>query len=148
VVRGVTSRLRADRIPVDALYLDIDYQNKNRPFTVDTDRFPDMAKLLSDLKTMHIHTVLITDLHIANLPNADYFPYDEGIRGDHFVKNPDGTVYTGMVWPGPSVFPDFTRKASRDWWGSLYRDFYAKGCSGPHRRARISDAHGEPARDS
>ncbi|WP_343521471.1 TIM-barrel domain-containing protein, partial [Sphingomonas sp.] len=30
----------------------------------------------------------------------------------------------------PSVFPDFTRKASRDWWGGLYKDFVAAGIAG------------------
>jgi hypothetical protein len=37
-------------------------------------------------------------------------PYDSGITGDEFVKNPDGSVYVGDVWPGKSVFPDFTRQ--------------------------------------
>jgi alpha-glucosidase len=129
-LREIASRLRSDHIPTDVLYLDIDYQKKNRPFTVDTDAFPDLAKLLADMKAQQFHTVLITDLHIANLPNADYAPYDEGIKGDHFLKNPDGTIYTGIVWPGPAVFPDFTRKASRDWWGSLYRNFYSMGAAG------------------
>ena len=129
-LRQVASRLRADRIPTDVLYLDIDYQNKNRPFTVDTKAFPDLAKLLADMKAQQFHTVLITDLHIAKLPNADYAPYDEGIKGDHFVKNPDGTVYSGVVWPGPAVFPDFTRSASREWWGTLYKHFYSIGADG------------------
>ena len=129
-LRQIASRLRADRIPADVLYLDIDYQTKNRPFTVDTDAFPDFAKLLSDMKAQQFHTVLITDLHIANLPNADYAPYDEGIQGDHFLKNPDGTIYTGIVWPGPAVFPDFTHQPSREWWGTLYKNFYALGAAG------------------
>jgi alpha-glucosidase len=129
-LRQIATRLRADRIPADVLYLDIDYQKKNRPFTVDTDAFPDFAKLLSDMKAQQFHTVLITDLHIANLPNADYAPYDQGIKGDHFLKNPDGTIYTGIVWPGPAVFPDFTRESSREWWGSLYKNFYSIGAAG------------------
>jgi alpha-glucosidase len=37
------------------------------------------------------------------------------MAGDHFVKNPDGSVYSGRVWPGPSVFPDFTRQQTRAW---------------------------------
>ena len=31
---------RKRKIPADILYLDIDYQEKNRPFTVDRERFP------------------------------------------------------------------------------------------------------------
>jgi alpha-glucosidase len=129
-LRQVANKLRAERIPADVLYLDIDYQKKNRPFTVNTEAFPDFPKMLADLKAQQFHTVLITDLHIAKLPNADYTPYDEGMKGDHFVKNSDGSVYSGIVWPGPAVFPDFTRKASREWWGSLYKEFYSEGVAG------------------
>jgi alpha-glucosidase len=46
------------------------------------------------------------------------------------VKNPDGSVYTGRVWPGPSVFPDFTRRETRAWWGTLYGDLRHSGVDG------------------
>ena len=128
--RRIVSKLRSERIPADVLWLDIDYQFKNRPFTVDPERFPTFDKMIQDFKADHIHTVVITDLHVANLPNQGYKPYDEGAAGDHFVHNPDGSVYTGVVWPGPAVFPDFTQKAARDWWGTLYADFMRKGVAG------------------
>src|SRR6266853_2453980 len=126
----VADRLRADHIPADVIYLDIDYQQQNRPFTVDHDHFPDFPGMIARLASENFHTVVITDLHIANHPGHGYAPYDTGIAGDHFVKNPDGSVYSGVVWPGPSVFPDFTRTKSRDWWGGLYRAFYKMGIAG------------------
>jgi alpha-glucosidase len=46
------------------------------------------------------------------------------------VKNPDGYVYSGIVWPGPAVFPDFTHSESRAWWGSLYKNFSSWGVAG------------------
>jgi alpha-glucosidase len=129
-VRRIASKLRSERIPADVIWLDIDFQLKNRPFTVDTERFPHFDQMIKDLKAEHLHTVVITDLHIADLPNAGYKPYDEGAAGDHFVKNPDGSTYVGVVWPGKAVFPDFTQKSSRDWWGTLYADFVSKGIAG------------------
>ena len=129
-VRRIADKLRSERIPADVIWLDIDYQLKNRPFTVDPERFPHFDQMIKDLRAQHIRTVVITDLHIANLPSAGYKPYDEGIAGDHFVKNPDGSIYSGVVWPGKAVFPDFTRRASREWWGSLYSDFVSKGIAG------------------
>jgi alpha-glucosidase len=129
-VRRIANRLRSERIPADVLWMDIDYQLKNRPFTVDPERFPHFEQMIQDLKAQHFHTVLITDLHVADAPGIGYKPYDEGAAGDHFVKNPDGSLYVGTVWPGNAVFPDFTRKASRDWWGTLYSDFVAKGVAG------------------
>ncbi|MGD0158486.1 MAG: TIM-barrel domain-containing protein [Terracidiphilus sp.] len=129
-VMRIAATLRSDRIPADVIWLDIDYQFKNRPFTVDTERFPHFENMIETLRAEHFRTVLITDLHIADQPNIGYNPYDEGIAGDHFVKNPDGSTYVGNVWPGKAVFPDFTQDVSRNWWGTLYADFVAKGVAG------------------
>jgi alpha-glucosidase len=129
-VLEVADRLRSDHIPADAIYLDIGFQEKNRPFTVDTQLFPDFTGMIQQLRQENFHVVAITDLHIANLPGQHYVPYDSGMAGDHFVKNPDGTVFSGIVWPGPSVFPDFTREQTRAWWGTLYRGFHADGIEG------------------
>lgn len=126
----VANKLRADHIPADALYLDIDFQEKNRPFTVDQIKFPKFSQMVSDLARQQFHLVVITDLHIAHLPNAGYAPYDSGAAGDHFVKNSDGTTYVGPVWPGPSVFPDFTQESTRAWWGTLYKDFATQKVAG------------------
>ncbi len=129
-VREIANRLRTDKIPSDVLYLDIDYQFKNRPFTVDPKTFPNFPALVSDLHKQHLHLVTITDLHIAHAPNQGYAPYDTGEAGNHFVKNPDGSQFVGVVWPGPAVFPDFTRAQTRDWWGGLYRQFVGDGVAG------------------
>jgi alpha-glucosidase len=129
-VLEVAKRFRTDSIPADAIYLDIDFQQKNRPFTINTSAFPDFSGMIAQLKKEDFHVVVITDLHIANLPGQNYAPYDSGIAGDHFVKNPDGTVFTGKVWPGPSVFPDFTRQQTRAWWGNLYTEFRHDGVDG------------------
>jgi len=129
-VLEVAHRLRDDHIPADAIYLDIDYQDKNRPFTINKTTFPDFTGMIAQLKAENFHVVAITDLHIADLPGANYLPYDSGIAGDHFVKNPDGSVFSGKVWPGPSVFPDFTRQQTRAWWGTLYRELHHAGVEG------------------
>jgi alpha-glucosidase len=129
-VKEIADRLRKDKIPSDAIYLDIDYQDHYRPFAVDKVRFPHFPQMIEDLKKQNFHIVAITDLHIAHLPDATYAPYDSGVAGDHFVKNPDGTTYVGKVWPGPAVFPDFTRQNTRAWWGTLYAPFVNMGIAG------------------
>jgi alpha-glucosidase len=129
-LRAVANRLRADKIPSDAVYLDIDYQFRNRPFTVDPVAFPNFPGLVADLRKQHLHLVTITDLHIAHVADQNYMPYDTGHAGDHFVKKADGSEYIGVVWPGPAVFPDFTRAQTRDWWGGLYKQFVHDGVAG------------------
>ena len=91
--------------------------------------------MISDLRAQGFHVVTIVDPH----PKAEkgYAPYDEGMAGNYFVKNPDGSVYEGPVWPskaeknpGPSVFPDFSNPAARRWWGSLYKNLLDVGVAG------------------
>lgn len=122
--RAVAVRHRADGIPLDALWLDIGFQDRNRPFTADPERYAALGTLVSDLTAIGIHTVVITDAHIPALPDEDYPPYHEGIAGDHFVRAPDGRPYVGEVWPGDCHFPDFTVARTRAWWGTLFRHFH------------------------
>ena len=126
----VEHRLRADHIPSDVLWLDIDFQKNNMPFTVDAERFPDFPQMVKTLAADKFRLVVITDLHIADQPGSDYAPYDSGVAGDRFVKLPDGSTYVGTVWPGPAVFPEFTQAQTREWWGSLFKDFVADGVAG------------------
>ncbi len=126
----VADRLRRDHIPSDVLWLDIDFQHKNWPFTVNREAYPEFKEMVQGLSRQDFKLIVITDLHVARQPNADYAPYDSGVAGDHFLKNADGSMYVGKVWPGDSVFPDFTRAATRQWWGTLYRGFVGDGVAG------------------
>jgi alpha-glucosidase len=126
----VEHRLRADKIPADVLWLDIDFQKNNMPFTVDPERFPNFPQMVQNLAADQFHLVVITDLHIARQPGIGYDPYDSGVAGDHFLKMSDGSTYVGTVWPGPAVFPEFTQQRSLTWWGSLYKPFIAEGVAG------------------
>ncbi|HJZ64961.1 MAG TPA: glycoside hydrolase family 31 protein [Candidatus Acidoferrum sp.] len=125
----IVERLRADKIPADTIYFDIDYQDHNAPFTVSREDFPHFETMISDFKKMGMHTILITDLHIKQQEHG-YAPYETGMKQDVFVKRADGSLFVGPVWPGPSVFPDFTLTKARDWWGTLYKDFVRMGASG------------------
>lgn len=129
-LREIASRLRKDQIPSDVLWLDIDFQLDNRPFTVNEQAFPDFTSMVKDLSRQHFKLVVITDLHIARQSGIGYSPYDSGTAGDEFIKNSDGSTYVGRVWPGPAVFPDFTRSQTRQWWGTLYKPFIDEGVAG------------------
>jgi len=134
-VRFVAQSLRERKIPADAVWLDIHHQDSYEPFTWDAERFPDPKKLVGDLRAQGLRTVAIVDPHPRKEPG--YAPYDQGVADGHFVRAADGTVYEGAAWPskaekdpGPSVFPDFTRPATRDWWGGLHAPLVAVGLAG------------------
>src|SRR5713101_1943329 len=129
-VREIAATLREKKIPADVIYLDIDYQQGNAPFTINREYFPHFEQMVADLRAQGFRLITITDLHIKKDPGHGYTPYDSGIKNDVFVKNPDGSDFVGIVWPGESVFPDFTLTKARDWWGSLYKDFVGMGVAG------------------
>lgn len=128
--REVVQTLREKKVPADVIYFDIDYQRGNAPFTINREYFPHFEKMIADFRAQGMRTILITDLHIKKDPDHGYAPYDSGMKNDVFVKRPDGSVYVGIVWPGDSVFPDFTLTRVRDWWGGLYKDFVNMGVAG------------------
>jgi alpha-glucosidase len=127
-VRQIAEEFRKRRIPCDVIWHDIDYMRGFRCFTFDPQHFPDPAKLNADLHAQGFHTVWMIDPGIKAEPG--YFVYDQMMAGDHAVKNAQGKVYNGEVWPGVCVFPDFTRHETRQWWAGLYKDFIGKGIDG------------------
>ena len=126
--RTVARRLRKHRIPCDTIYLDIDYMDGFRCFTWDGKRFANPAKLMGELKDDGFKTVVIIDPGIKK--EQGYGVYDSGIMGRHFCLDGSGKPYVGKVWPGESVYPDFTRAATRRWWGELYKGLVDDGVTG------------------
>ena len=49
---------------------------------------------------------------------------------DAFAHDTDGSVYENAVWPGTSVFPDFTKQSVRSWWGDKTKILLEHGISG------------------
>lgn len=127
-VLAVAKAHRENRLPLDVIHLDIDYMDGYRVFRFDKDRFSDPAAMNRQLAEIGVRTVAIVDPGVKIDPG--YEVYDEGMEAEHFAKKPDGSVYEGAVWPGPSVFPDFSQEKTRDWWGQKLRVLVDSGVSG------------------
>ena len=117
----VAHRMRAERMPCDVIWFDIDVLEGHRAFSINKQAYPDFPGMVEELGRLGYRAIVITDLHVARLQGAGYVPWDSGSAGNHFVHDAKGGVYIGKVWPGDCAFPDFTRKATRDWWGTLLR---------------------------
>ncbi|HYK82279.1 MAG TPA: TIM-barrel domain-containing protein [Gemmatimonadales bacterium] len=127
-VRAIAREFRERRIPADALWFDIHYMQDYRVFTWNHERFPAPEQLLADLNHAGFATVAIVDPGVKQDPG--YAVYDDGVAHDVFVHRPNGSLFVGPVWPGPAVFPDFTRAASRAWWADQIARFSAPGLTG------------------
>lgn len=124
----VARKMREENIPCDVLYLDIDYMDNYKVFTVNSDKFKEFKEMNDELKKMGYKLVVIIDPGVKK--EKGYKVYDEGIKKDYFIKNQEDEVYIGEVWPGDSVFPDFLREEVRNWWGELHKELIDKGVEG------------------
>ena len=92
-----------------------------RVFTWDKKDIPQPRKLNESLKKKGIRTVAIIDPGVKLDPG--YPVYDSGKAADIYCKTAAKRDYVGQVWPGDTVFPDFTEEAARDWWAQHVAGF-------------------------
>jgi alpha-glucosidase len=127
-VINVARTFREKDIPADAIVLDIHHMDDYKIFTWNRMHFRNPALLIKELRELGFQVVVICDPGIKIEPG--YKAYDEGLQRNVFLKYPDGTPYSGQVWPGWCHFPDFTDPAAREWWKeqfSVYTDLEIQG---------------------
>ncbi|HET9487540.1 MAG TPA: TIM-barrel domain-containing protein, partial [Chryseosolibacter sp.] len=127
-VINVANTFREKDIPADAIVFDIHYMEQYKIFTWSKKDFSDPASLLAQLRQLGFNVVVMCDPGIK--VEKDYHAYEDGIKEDVFIKYPDGSPYTGQVWPGWCHFPDFTKPATRAWWKDQFRDYVSQGING------------------
>lgn len=127
-VQQVVEGFQRHEMPLSALHLDIDYMQGYRVFTINEDRFPDLRGLSEDLGEKGIQLVTILDPGVKK--DGGYFLYQEGMKNQYFCTLPNERTATGQVWPGTSVFPDFSHPDVRNWWGEKYNLLLDQGVRG------------------
>ncbi|ACL70657.1 glycoside hydrolase family 31 protein [Halothermothrix orenii] len=127
-VKRIARTLRKKDIPCDVIHLDIHYMDGYRVFTWNEEEFPCPGEMISDLSEEGFKIVNIIDPGVKVDP--EYEVYREGMREDYFCKYLDGRPFVGKVWPGQTVFPDFTCQKVREWWGDLHKKYVDQGVKG------------------
>ena len=127
-VRKVARQYKEHDLPLDMICMDIDYMQDYADFTVNKERFPDLAKLSADLKAQGIRLVPIIDAGVRIDPNDS--TCTEGLEKGYFCKKADGTPFVAAVWPGKAYFADFLRPEVREWFGHKYKALTDCGIEG------------------
>ena len=148
MVEEVVREYRERDLPLDVMHLDIDYMQGYRVFTFDRRRFPNPKDLADKLGRQGVKLVTIVDpgvKHQPPAPNAPaststkpelesqeqrYFVFDQGVAKNYFQKRKNGSLFIPRVWPGESVFVDYTLSDARRWWGDLHRAYLDNGIAG------------------
>lgn len=147
VAEEVVRRYRAEDLPLDVLHLDINYMNGYRVFTWDPKGFPDPSAFTGALRKQGVKVVVIVDPGVKYQPQAagaagaavnpevaaqdkSYYVFNQGQENGYFLKRKDGNLWIGEVWPGKSVYTDYTIDAAARWWGDLHRAYLDHGVAG------------------
>ncbi|XP_021379413.1 lysosomal alpha-glucosidase-like [Mizuhopecten yessoensis] len=121
---AITDRVQAAGIPQDVQWNDIDYMDRKLDFTTGP-KFGDQSTMVDNLHKRGMHYIMILDPGISTSQKpGSYMPYDVGIKMDIFIKDSSGKPIVGKVWPGNTVFPDFTHPLAAQYWTSLIREFH------------------------
>ena len=127
-IREVARRYRENNIPLDSIYLDIDYMEDYKDFTVNKEAFPDLKGLCEDMKKEGIRLVPIIDAGVKI--EKDYSVYEEGVEKGYFCTDREGNPFIAAVWPGRVHFPDFLDPKAREWFGDKYSVLLDMGIEG------------------
>jgi alpha-glucosidase len=144
MVEEVVKNYRERDLPLDVVHLDIDYMKRYRVFTFDSERFPDPKAFTEKLAQQGVKVVTIVDPGVKYQPqesaeaqtqlpksaNGRYYVFDQGLEKNYFQKKSNGELFIPKVWPGESVFVDYTLPDARNWWGDLHRFYIDHGVAG------------------
>lgn len=127
-IKEVAKGYRDNNIPLDAIYMDIDYMVDFKDFTVDEKKFPDFKNFVKEMKEQDIRLVPIIDAGVKI--EKGYDVYEEGVKNDYFCKDENGKDFISAVWPGLTHFPDFLKEDARKWFGNKYKSLIDMGIEG------------------
>ncbi|MEO1585414.1 MAG: TIM-barrel domain-containing protein, partial [Planctomycetota bacterium] len=127
-VLDIANEFRSRQIPAEVIWMDIDYMDGFRNFTFNSGAFPNPAQLNSDLDSIGFQAVWMANCGIKVDGGYDAFQQidSQGLA----VQRSNGSQYRADVWPGLSVWPDFTMQQTRDWWAGRIAGFASTGIDG------------------
>ncbi|VDN16584.1 unnamed protein product [Dibothriocephalus latus] len=126
-VSTVNANFDVHNLPMDVMWLDIEYSDGKRYLVWDKTKFSDPNGMLANLTANDRKLVVVVDPHIKRDSNWNIFK-DAESKG-LYVKTPDSGDFDGWCWPGSSSWPDYLRPEVQDWWANLFTssDFIREG---------------------
>ncbi len=126
--RQVAEGYRKNHIPLDMIYMDIDYMQDYKDFTLHEENFRDFPRFVQEMKDQNIRLIPIIDAGVK--VEKGYEVYEEGVKNRYFCQREDGSDFVAAVWPGDTHFPDVLNPEARKWFGDQYRFLMEQGIEG------------------
>ena len=120
-----------EEIPVDAVILDLYWFGKNIKgtmgnFEFDKDSFPNPKKMIADLKTKGVKTILITEPFVLTTSSK----WDEAVEKNILGFNKNGKPYTYDFYFGNTGIIDIYNPIGKEWFWNIYKKYTDYGVAG------------------
>ena len=129
--REVVDRFIAEKIPLDAVVLDLFWFGKTVKDTMgnlawDRDTFPNAEKMMADFKQKGVKTIVITEPFILTTSQR----WQEAVRERALAVDKDGKPATYDFYFGNTGLVDLYTRQGRDWFWNIYKDLKQGGVAG------------------
>lgn len=130
-VRETVQKFKDDKIPLDAVIIDIfwfgkDIKGHMGNFEFLKDSFPTPEKMMSDLKEIGVKTILVTEPFILTTSKK----WDEADKKGFLGKTKTGESYRYDFYFGNTGIVDIYNPEAKKWFWNLYKDLTKRGVSG------------------
>ncbi|CAG0884820.1 unnamed protein product [Cyprideis torosa] len=128
-VQEVVNATKEAGIPQDVQYVDIDYMDGKKIFTLDEENFGELPEYVTRMKEQGLHFVVILDPPLVIDFSDDYPPAKRGFEANVYLQwgnnsyipedQPPGlgNYVVGYMWPdNKTVWPDFFKNSTTPWW--------------------------------
>jgi len=129
--RAVVDRFIAEKIPLDAVVLDLYWFGKTVQGTMgnlawDRDTFPNAEKMMADFKAKGVKTIVITEPFILTTSNR----WQEAVQNKVLATDGKGQPATYDFYFGNTGLVDLYTQQGRDWFWDIYKNLKKGGVDG------------------
>lgn len=129
--RNVLSVFKKEKIPVDAVVLDLYWFGKEMKGTMgnlefETDSFPDYKKMISDFSKDGIQTILITEPFILTSSKK----WDEAVEKKVLATDSLSNPFRFDFYFGNTGIVDIFKPEGKDWFWDIYKKYIQDGVGG------------------
>ncbi len=130
-VENTIAKFSEEKIPVDAIILDLFWFGKEMKGTMgnlefEKDSFPNPEKMISDLKSKGVKTILITEPFVLTTSKK----WDEAVEKDILGKTKEGKPYTYDFYFGNTGIIDIFKPGGKQWFWDIYKNLNNIGVAG------------------
>ena len=130
-VKNTIQKFKEENIPVDAVILDLFWFGHDIMGTMGNlafvrDSFPQPKKMMKDLRTKGVQTILVTEPFILTTSNR----WKEAVENDVLAKDSLGAPYTFDFYFGNTGLIDIFDPSAREWFWNIYEGLAEMGVAG------------------